>query len=200
MGDKYENFAELDAAETEGRDYEIKLEKRDSPIVIIAPHGGGIEPGTSEIAESVAGDDFSFYAFEGVKDTDNEDLHITSIRFDEPKGLDLVRQSEIVVAIHGLRRRKTLIDVGGRDQTLRKKLISALTQAGFEARTDNSHHAGSWRSNICNQGINREGVQLEISRGLRLTMFEGLNSKGRQQTKQPFHNLVEALRRVLLRI
>lgn len=199
MSDKYWNFAELDAAEAEGCDYKIRWKDRNSNIIIIAPHGGGIEPGTSEIADSVAGDDFSFYAFEGVKDTDNEDLHITSIRFDEPKGLDLVRQSEIVVAIHGLRRRKTLIDVGGRDQTLKKKLISTLTQAGFEARTDNSHHAGWLCSNICNRGINRKGVQLEISQGLRLTMFEGLNGKGRQKTKQPFHNLVEALRRVLLR-
>jgi phage replication-related protein YjqB (UPF0714/DUF867 family) len=31
----------------------------------VAPHSGGIEPGTSEVADAVASDEFGFYAIEG---------------------------------------------------------------------------------------------------------------------------------------
>lgn len=200
MSDKYRNFAELAAAEIKTVDYKIKCENRESNILIIAPHGGGIEQGTSEIAVAIAGEEFSFYCFEGKKETGNEDLHITSTRFDEPTALELVKQSEIVVAIHGLQEEKEVIYVGGRDRELKMEFISALTQAGFEAKEDNSHHAGTFSSNICNRGTSGKGVQLEISHGLRRTMFEGLNRQGRRKIKQPFQGLVEVVRLVLLNI
>jgi phage replication-related protein YjqB (UPF0714/DUF867 family) len=44
---------------------------------VIAPDGGSIEPGTSEIALKIAGLDFSFYAFEGRRKQHNNCLHIT---------------------------------------------------------------------------------------------------------------------------
>jgi phage replication-related protein YjqB (UPF0714/DUF867 family) len=53
-------------------------------VAVIAPHGGGIEPGTSELATAIAGDDFSLYLFEGLKSAGNGELHITSTNFDEP--------------------------------------------------------------------------------------------------------------------
>ena len=52
--DKYASFALLAEAETEGTDYRIHTAPQPSPIVIIAPHGGAIEPGTSEIAAAIA--------------------------------------------------------------------------------------------------------------------------------------------------
>lgn len=42
-------------------------ENRRAPVAIIAPHGGSIEPGTSEIAATIAGDSQSFYAFEALR-------------------------------------------------------------------------------------------------------------------------------------
>jgi phage replication-related protein YjqB (UPF0714/DUF867 family) len=53
-------------------------------VAIIAPHGGKIEPGTSEIAAAIAGDDYSLYRFQGLRDRPREELHITSAKFDEP--------------------------------------------------------------------------------------------------------------------
>lgn len=44
-----------------------------------APHGGGIEPGTSEIADAIGGERGSFYTFGGLKSSGTADLHITSI-------------------------------------------------------------------------------------------------------------------------
>jgi phage replication-related protein YjqB (UPF0714/DUF867 family) len=43
-------------------------------FAVIAPHGGAIEPGTTEVAEAIAGDRFSFYTLEGVKTRDNKRL------------------------------------------------------------------------------------------------------------------------------
>ncbi len=64
--DTYSSYVELSAAELEGVDYRVLAQSR-STIVVLAPHGGGIEPGTSEIAWEVAGGEFSLYLFEGLK-------------------------------------------------------------------------------------------------------------------------------------
>ena len=54
MVDRYRNFAQLRNGETEGIDYRICSTERESFAAIIAPHGGSIEPGTSEIAAAIA--------------------------------------------------------------------------------------------------------------------------------------------------
>ncbi len=48
-------------------DYLILSRQGTSGIAVMAPHGGGIEPGTSEIANRVAGDEHAYYSFEGLK-------------------------------------------------------------------------------------------------------------------------------------
>ena len=83
MADKYRNFAELARSERSGIDYDVLVRRARPAFAIIAPHGGGIEPGTSEIADAVAGLTHSFYTFEGLRTSGNTDLHITSTRYDE---------------------------------------------------------------------------------------------------------------------
>ena len=56
MVDKYSSFAEMLKHETEGRDFTVSQEIRGSSVAIVAPHGGGIEPGTSELAAAIADD------------------------------------------------------------------------------------------------------------------------------------------------
>src|SRR6266545_2359920 len=101
MPDKYSNFKELTQNERAGVDYRILLRQAKEGFAIVTPHGGGIEPGTSEIADGIAGEEFSFYAFEGLKSSGNTDLHITATRFDETVCLTVIRRSNIVVTIHG---------------------------------------------------------------------------------------------------
>ena len=84
MPDTYCNFDELVAHQRRNVDYRIHASIRPSPVAIIAPHGGGIEPGTSELAQAIAGDNFSYYCFESVRLAENKQLHIASHRFDEP--------------------------------------------------------------------------------------------------------------------
>ena len=64
---KYRTFRQLSACETEDIDYRIRCRPGRTGIAVVAIHGGGIEPGTSEIAEAVAGDRHSFYTFRGIK-------------------------------------------------------------------------------------------------------------------------------------
>ncbi len=98
--DKYRSYSELQKNERQGTDYRIRVVDRGSSVVVVAPHGGEIEPGSSEIAASIAGDTLSLYCFEGlVLDRKHGDLHLASERFDEPKGDTLARQSDIVVGI-----------------------------------------------------------------------------------------------------
>ncbi|MEG3149574.1 poly-gamma-glutamate hydrolase family protein [Sphingomonas sp. ZT3P38] len=167
MTDRYRTFKDLAANEQLEIDYRIRVRDRGSLSVIIAPHGGWIEPGTSEIAEAIAGTDLSFYAFEALKVGAHGDLHITSHRFDEPTALDLVSRSRAAVAIHGRRNDGSeAVWLGGRAIDLRDVIGACLRSAGFEAET-NRRLPGLERTNVCNRTISGEGVQLELPRSLR---------------------------------
>jgi len=197
--DIYHDFAALATCERPGADFRIVACPRPSPIAVIAPHGGGIEPGTSELARVIAGQELSLYCFEGLKATGNEALHITSTRFDEPTCLAIVAASKTVLAVHGSDERGEVVHVGGSDAPLAGKLHGALTGAGFAALLDNTaDHPGRLAANICNRGQSGRGCQLEISKGLRLTLFAGLRRRQRECTTAQFDAFVVAVKAVLL--
>jgi len=169
MPDRYSSFAALEAGEVLGVDYRIRIQDRGTSIIIIAPHGGYIEPVTSQIAEAIAAEDLSLYLFEGVRSgRPHSDLHITSSKFDEPQGVSLVGRTETAIAVHGRSNDgRATIWMGGRDVALRNAITAALKSAGFEAAFDPAHLPGLDSTNICNRSRNRAGVQLELPRSLR---------------------------------
>ncbi|MBS0583007.1 MAG: poly-gamma-glutamate hydrolase family protein [Proteobacteria bacterium] len=167
MPDKYTNFSQLSSSETEGS-YNIELRQMGSAIALIAPHAGKIELGTSEICRCVSGDDLTYYLFEGCKPNGNSDLHITSTRFDEPQGLTIAESANIVATFHGQRGSDLFVNVGGRSSDLGQMVIDLLTARGYVAgRHSDTALQGLDQNNICNRGSSRQGIQLEISRGLR---------------------------------
>jgi len=167
MPDKYASFAELSAAEAKSA-YRIELRETGSSVALIAPHAGEIEPGTSQICKSVAGDDLTYYLFEGCKANNNRDLHITSSLFDEPKGLRIAQSARIVITFHGQAGKDLFVNVGGLADDLRTSMITKIKLAGFVAGSQtNPMLQGRDPNNICNRGFERKGLQLEISRGLR---------------------------------
>ena len=197
--DKYSCFAELRAREREGVDFQVRVQRRGNvSTVILAPHGGGIEPGTSEVAVGVAGEELSFGAFEGVKRAGNGCLHITSIRFDEPRCLELVRSANRVVTIHGEGSGEKVVFLGGSDAELGNAIRAGLQQHGYTVRihTD-SQLLGLDPLNICNRGTRGIGVQLELSAGLRASLFASLKSKGRRSPTMEFGLLTSAIRQGL---
>jgi phage replication-related protein YjqB (UPF0714/DUF867 family) len=200
MADKYRNFAELARSEHSGIDYDVLVRRARPAFAIIAPHGGGIEPGTSEIADAVADQTHSFYTFEGLKPSGNTDLHITSTRFDEPMCLTVLGHTEVVVTLHGEHSEDDGegVFLGGLDPVLSERIRTVLTQKGFDVRThEDPNLQGRESCNLCNRGLTAAGVQLELSKALRKTMFESLTRTGRKKTTEQFKIFVNALRDVL---
>ena len=195
MKDKYANFVELSKNEKQGKDFLIRCQQRASNTAVIAPHGGGIERGTSELAEAIAGDDLSFYVFEGIKKTNNRDLHITSTNFDEPQCLACVRAADLVVAVHGEESKEEFVLLGGLDKARIQLLRNTLQRNGFCVETEGRPGLQALhQKNICNQGRQRAGLQMELSAGLRQGFFESLTRVGRQTQKQRFFDFVDAVR------
>lgn len=91
---KYLNFSDLLSNERPGRDYEIRHRDGLSRVLILAPHGGAIEPGTTEIAAALAGSEHHYYSFLGLRQSGNQGLRIPSTVFDEPLALPMAAISE----------------------------------------------------------------------------------------------------------
>jgi phage replication-related protein YjqB (UPF0714/DUF867 family) len=194
----YSSYKELSQHETEGVDYGIHVRETPSPVALMAPHGGGIEPGTLELADAVAGSHHTFYAFEGKKRNGNRALHIPSACFDEPNALRVAKQSAVVITLHGCEGMEHRIDLGGTHEDLKVRIKMELEEKGFavEERTQSSLK-GIHSLNICNRGRAGRGVQLELTRGLRKKMFTGLSKNNKKNRTRTFHAFVSALREAL---
>jgi phage replication-related protein YjqB (UPF0714/DUF867 family) len=198
MTGEYQSFAELEQNETQGEDYAIFHRRAGSKIAVMAPHGGGIEPGTLDIADAVAGTDHSFYAFKGIKKTGNKRLHISSNQYDEPLGLSMSKQAGVVVSIHGCRSMKERVLIGGRHQGLKHRILAALNTAGFTAEICSVKGLrGIEPENICNRCRSGQGVQLEISRGLREKMFIHFHCRFMRGKTRVFYAFVNSIRNAL---
>ena len=196
--DKYQSYRSLRDGEQEGVDYKILSSSRPSRYIIMAPHGGGIEPGTTEIAEAIAGDTFSFYSFLGMKEKGNTVLHIASDRFDEPIGLQLVQFAATAVTIHGCEGTDRYVCLGGLQRELVERISASLKQAGFLVKEEvRSHLAGKRLDNICNRSQEGRGVQIEISHGLRRFLLNGVHGTARLGNTAEFNAFVQAIRDVL---
>lgn len=190
---RYHSFKELSLEKRLGVDYAIQVVDRGSPLAVIAPHGGGIEPGTAEIAVTLAGLEYSCYVFDGLRENDNRELHLTSTHFDEPQCLSLIQRACVVIAIHGYAGKDEVVYIGGRHAQLKHHLQQGLERAGFVARLDGSRHAGNSLSNICNKGLLGRGIQLEITSGLRRQMFKGFSRAARTETTPLFAEFISAI-------
>ncbi|MDE2304663.1 MAG: poly-gamma-glutamate hydrolase family protein [Gammaproteobacteria bacterium] len=166
----YRGYADLARAQRLGVDFRIHVRQRTGcRIAVIAPHGGGIENGTSEIARAVAGEDLNLYLLEGLRPRHNyHALHLTSHLFDEPRCLQLIAGCSTVVAIHGCAGTDPQVYLGGRDRRLRDRFARILRIRGFPARTDGHRFPAARADNVCNRGATGMGVQVELSEPLRM--------------------------------
>ena len=192
----YACYAELAARESEEWDYRVRHREGASGYCIMAPHGGGIEPGTSEVADAVADGEHSFYSFDGLKVRGNFLLHVTSRGFDEPRCLALAGRTDTIVAVHGCAGDEIAVYVGGRNQALRARMEASLREAGFATDT-HPRFPGTSPANICNRCAGGAGVQIEITWGLRRLMFRGLAGPFRRHPTEVFRRFVEAVRAAL---
>jgi phage replication-related protein YjqB (UPF0714/DUF867 family) len=170
MQDKYESFAALEAGgEIAQKDYNTTVRERpQSGVLIVAPHGGSIEIGTTELAELIAGDDYSLFAFNGLKLRGrNRDLHITSHHFDHPECVALAARHAVVLGVHGCKGDSSQIYVGGRDDELAALLTARLQAESLPVAAPGHKYPGRNPLNICNRGARARGAQLEFTADLR---------------------------------
>ena len=93
--------------------------------------------------------------------------NITSHNFDEPMAVRMVSKSLIVVAIHACTGRERFVYLGGLDKMLKVAIAGELGSRGIIVPNGHGRFKGINPDNICNRGANKQGVQLEITRGLR---------------------------------
>lgn len=195
---EYSSFSDLTKGEQEGRDFVVEMRLTDSPISIIAPHGGRIEPGTFTLAEAIAGSYHSFYGFQGIKPLRNRKLHLTSALFDDPRALAVAHRADTVITIHGCQGDTPLIILGGADKNLSAKLLTSFRHIDIPARSAvASHLRGVHPDNLCNRGRSGKGVQLEFSRCLRDQLITPLDCAGQRRPTPLFYTLVGTIQTVL---
>jgi phage replication-related protein YjqB (UPF0714/DUF867 family) len=194
---KYFCFEHLCANESRGADFEVRLRHGSSGIAVISIHGGAIEPGTSEIAEAIAGAEHTFYTFRGIKKAGNKDLRITSTLFDDPDALEIVRRSETIISIHGCSEAEEVVHVGGIDSRLRECIEKGLRQAGFKTPRGALSLRGVDKRNICNRGRRGMGVQLEIGKDSRARMFEDISYERGLPCCGTFEEFIRAVRKAI---
>jgi phage replication-related protein YjqB (UPF0714/DUF867 family) len=192
--DRYAGFAALAGAEVEGVDFVIIQRTGLSGMAVMAPHGGGIEPGTADIADAVAADRHTLYGFKGIKPAGNRVLHITSNRFDEPRAVRLAEAAAWVLTLHGCRGAEEIVWVGGRHMAFRAIFLHTLRRFGFQASASQQLGLrGLQPGNLCNRGRLGQGVQLEISAGLRRRLYLSIEYRRVRQRTPAFYRLVAAL-------
>lgn len=177
----------------EGIDWAVRVIERTSPIVILAPHSGHIEPTTSLVAEAIAAERYTLYCFEGLRPGRvHGDLHITSAHFDEPRALTLVGRARVAVAIHGYLESEAdePVLLGGLDAPLIALIARSLDAAGFPAATSGHRFPGRDPANICNRTARGRGVQIELSRTLRDRLRDDLDQ--RQRFAAAIHRAIDA--------
>ena len=169
----------LDRGFVPGRDFRIAFgDENVARCLLVAPHGGGIEPGTSELLRAVSElGDWAWYDFAGfLRKGNQEALHITSVLFDEPTLLALLPRTNFVLTIHGANDASGHhAYVGGRwdagRATIAAMINAATAKHGIHAMDAPAHLGGAEPANLTNRGKLRYGIQLEFSRAARNLLF-----------------------------
>jgi phage replication-related protein YjqB (UPF0714/DUF867 family) len=247
MPDKYPSMTALydDPSNVEGITYGkrwkrhewsqlVEAQATDNPEIqkiVLAIHGGGIEGGTSEVALAVAGyhpatfapatDCYGFHdvwIFEGLLNSGNSDLHVTSANYDEPIALELVQNAKRCISVHGCSDDDAngKLQIGGLDTELEEILLEELTLAGISAEiSTNWELNGSDPANICNKTQISSGAQLEMGTSYRASLFapgpsfflkdagayiNNVNYMRKNNTNAEFCKLTRALRKAMSRV
>jgi phage replication-related protein YjqB (UPF0714/DUF867 family) len=182
---------------------------------VLAPHGGGIEPGTSELCLAIAGyhpatlaatggPSYDYWMLEGLLSTNNSQLHVTTTHCDDATALSLCGGARTVLSLHGCSVSAAngmgAVLVGGLDTALRGLLIARLRDAGFDAVDATSHPnlGGVAPENITNRTLLGAGAQLEIITPVRDLMFTtNTQSQRKNTTTSTFWSFTTACRAAL---
>ena len=163
----FRSYAELKRHFREGVDYEVRERRGSTNKLCAAWHGGLMERGTDVLADIIAGDRLHYYAFKALiphAGSGEHPLHITSSRFDEPRLLSLVKESQMVLAVHCCStagRVHRIFIGGGASDPVKRELTELLRSNDFNAGPDRIFPGLHYRNPV-NRG-QQPGIQLELS-------------------------------------
>ena len=208
-----------DPSLVEGVDYARRYNRSaSSSTAVIAPHGGGIEVGTSELCLAVAGYHpatlaarppvYDYWMFEGLRPSNNDELHVTSSHCDDPVALSMCGSVRHALGLHGctpaqasLPAETKAVGVGGRNATFKRYLLEELADFGAADAAGWESLDGNAPGNIANRTLLGMGAQLEITTPLRAAMFTTNNRAKRKTTTTPlFWSFVDAVRAAIARL
>lgn len=175
MADKYSSMTELmnDPSLVRGTDWDIETLDSASNIISLAVHGGGIEPGTTELGRVLAEKGtYNFFSFVAKLSSGNVDLHVTSTRYDAPEIINKIQDSKHSISIHGASGDEALTYMGGGNTALKNLIWTYLEEKGFKCLESPGNLAGVEPLNIANRTTLGKGVQLELSSQQRKDFFE----------------------------
>ncbi len=199
--DRYPSMADMRAEHKEGTSYRVRSLDRLSPVTIISPHGGFIEPGTSALAKALAGKQFNLFDFQGLIQVNPLDLHITSTRFHDERLSRLLARSRTAVSVHCMfNEGEQTIYIGGLNRPLKEKIGQSLERSGFSVNLEPPLFKGLKQSNITNR-VSSGGVQLELPAKLLASMFQSEQFCPLYKNTSPtqvFRSFKDAVRSVLL--
>ncbi|MFI1012183.1 poly-gamma-glutamate hydrolase family protein [Streptomyces sp. NPDC020965] len=230
---EYTSYRQIyaDPVRVEGRDYRRRYGWSDtgsqrpvpSRTTVLAPHGGGIEAGTSEICLAVAGyhpgtlrplaggPRHDYWMFEGLLEEENSRLHVTSIGCDDPIALAMAGGGPHALGVHGCDAasvpdpgpRRDIAVVGGLDERFKDLLKEELGRADIPWRDANTVAGleGTHRRNPCNRTALGMGAQLELTEELRRSMFGRFLPRDRRRNDQlpRFWAFTDAVRTAIAR-
>ncbi|PHK48979.1 poly-gamma-glutamate hydrolase family protein [Staphylococcus edaphicus] len=187
MSDKYKSMTELEASTIENKDWEIETRDVNSQVIITAIHGGGIEPGTTEIADLTAQKgEYDYFSFKGTKSKENEALHVTSRNYDQSTLMKMIKNKTHAVAIHGCGGDGNIVYIGGKDRKLINTMTKQFEELDIRVEQAPSHISGAHDDNIINCCKTGEGVQLELTPELRKMCF--INQKYNKKSREDKQN------------
>ena len=159
---EYPNFAALSAAENEDKDFRVRIEDRKgSPIVIVAPHGGGIEPGTYKSPRRLRDATCHLLILPGSSRRATEFFTLPA-RTLTSRVVQRWLKRPTTCSDHGEESEEPVVYLGGKDSESGGRVRKALATAGFTVKEHpNRQLQGLAKRNICNR--NRSGAGSSLS-------------------------------------
>ena len=170
--DYYTSMTQLERETKEDIDWKKETRDQGNQVLIVAPHGGNIEQGTSELTKLLAQQGgYDYFSFEATRPSNNTQLHVTSTHYDDPTLHQMVEGRSATISIHGAKGDDPIVFLGGAKSDLRDEIQSQLESRGFTVQVPPEYLGGLNENNFINKNENSTGVQLELTTSLRKALF-----------------------------
>ncbi|MEB7434496.1 poly-gamma-glutamate hydrolase family protein [Staphylococcus pasteuri] len=197
--DYYKSMTQLEKSTKEGVDWKKETSNKGSKVLIVAPHGGNIEQGTSELTKLLAQQGgYDYFSFEGIRNSNNTQLHVTSTHYDDPTLNKMVKGRTANISIHGAKGDDQIVFLGGVKSKLRDAIQLQLRSRGFTVKVPPEYLGGLNNQNFINKNQNSTGIQLELTTALRKALFKNQNMsttsrKNKNNWSPKMYQFVDAL-------